>query len=240
MNLVKKLVALAVVLVSLVAAPVFAHSLKNLEDQLMRSEDYFQPVDLPAPDFALVDGEGRAVRMTDLRGKVVVLNFIYASCGDVCPLHSVMIAQLQAMINETPMRDRVAFVSITTDPSHDRGAVLIEYGSSHGLDPVNWTFLTSADGLPEDTTRQLARAYGLEFTATEDGEQMHGVVTHVIDRDGRLRARFHSLRFEPVNLVMFVNALVNDVHIPGEEPAHQPDFWSWLTSFFARAGTASP
>lgn len=113
------------------------------------------------------------------------------------------------MINQTPMRDRVAFVTITTDPGHDTGAVLTKYGEAHGADPSNWLFLTTRPGQPEDTTCFLAKAYGLEFTQTEDCEQMHGVVIHVIDQDGRLKARFHGLKFEPLSLVTFVNALVN-------------------------------
>ena len=55
---------------------------------------------------------------------------------------------------------------------------------------------------------------GLEFTQTADGEQMHGIVTHVIDQDGRLRARFHGLGFEPLNLVIYVNALTSRAQAP--------------------------
>jgi protein SCO1/2 len=230
---IRQMVAVATVLLSLATPPALAHSLKELEGQLSSKDRYFQPVHLPAPDFQLVDANGQEIRMSDLLGTVIVLNFIYTTCGDVCPLHSEVIAQLQTMINATPMKDQVAFISITTDPEHDRGAVLSEYGPIHGLDPVNWTFLTSPADKPEHTTRQVAKAYGLEFTETEDGAQMHGLVTHVIDRNGRLRGRFHSLRFEPVSLVTFVNALVNDVHKPGEESKPAGDFWSWLASLFA-------
>jgi protein SCO1 len=230
---------LIALLLALVAPPATAHSLKEIEDQLATNDQYFQPVDRAAPPFELVDAKGRTVRMSDLLGKVVVLNFIYATCGDVCPLHSAVIAQLQKKINATPMKDQVAFVSITTDPAHDRGAVLTEYGSTQGLDPANWTFLTSPPGAAEDTTRQIAKAYGLEFTETEDGAQMHGIVTNVIDRSGRLRGRFHGLDFDPVSVIVFVNALVNDVHEPGkEEEAQAADFWSWFGSLFAPTQTS--
>jgi len=226
-------VAWMTALLPILAGPVSAHSLEELGTQLSATEKYFQPVGLTTPDFALEDAAGRDVRMSDFRDKVVVLYFIYTTCGDVCPLHSVLIAQLQTMINQTPVKDRVAFVSITTDPQNDKGSVLTEYGESQGLDPVNWTFLTSGADQPEDTTRKIAKAYGLEFTETPDGAQMHGIVTHVIDRKGQLRGRFHSLRFDPVTLVTFVNALVNDVHRPGEQHEEANPIWSWLVSLFA-------
>ena len=54
------------------------------------------------------------------------------------------------------------------------------------------------------------------FTQAADGKPMHGVVTHVIDQDGRLRARFHGLEFDPVDLVVYVNALTNRAQAPDE------------------------
>jgi protein SCO1/2 len=210
--------------------PARSHSLNDFEQQLQDKEKYFQPVDVGAPDFALQDADGRVFHMTDFRGKVAVLHFIYTNCPDVCPLHAEKIAEIQSMINRTPMKGQVEFVTITTDPKRDTGAVLRDYGKAHGLDPANWVFLTTTPGEPEDTTRKLAQAYGLRFTQTEDGAQMHGVVTQIIDREGHLRARFHGLKFQSVSLVLLVNALVNDVH-PHEEQSRR-SFWDWLRDLF--------
>lgn len=221
---------LGLLIFAALATPAFSHSLEYVQQELHDKDNYFQPVDSPAPDFALQGADGRTVQMTDLRGKIVVLHFIYTNCGDFCPLHTELIATLQSMINKTPMKARVEFVTITTDPKRDTGEVLTDYGAAHGLDPVNWIFLTSGPEQPENTTRALAKAYGLEFTQTEDGEQMHGVVTHVIDQDGRLRGRFHALKFDPVSLVLFVNALINkDVPDDGHGA---PGFWDWLGRLF--------
>lgn len=221
-----KSITIAAIILAALASPALAHSLDYVEQQLMEKEDYFQPVDSEAPDFALEDAAGNPVEMADLRGKVVVLNFIYTNCGDFCPLHTELLASLQAMINPTPMRDRVRFVTITTDPSRDTGAALAEYSKAHGADLSNWLFLTTLPGQPEDTTRILAKAFGLEFTQTEDGEQMHGVVTHVIDQDGRLKARFHGLKVEPLSIVTFVNAVVNR-DLP-DDGHGRPGFLDWL------------
>jgi len=218
------LLAIAVTVAS--AAPVLAHSLGEVDQDLRAKETYFQPVDSEAPSFTLQDAAGRTVSLAGLRGKVVVMNFVYTNCPDVCPLHAERIAELQTMINQTPMKAMVEFVTITTDPKRDTGPVLNEYGQAHGLDPVNWVFLTAAPGQPEDGTRKIAESYGLKFTESEGGMQMHGIVTHVIDQDGRLRARFHGLKFEPVNLVVFVNALTNQTQKPHGHP--EPGLWDSL------------
>lgn len=221
---------LALGLTAALVSPVLSHSLEEVDRDLRDKENYFQPVDSEAPGFTLQDADGRVVRLADLRGKVVVLNFIYTNCPDVCPLHTERIAQIQVMINQTPMKAMVEFVTITTDPKRDTGQVLQDYRAAHGLDPVNWTFLTAAPGEPQDSTRKIAEAYGLKFTEDGDGMQMHGIVTHVIDQDGRLRARFHGLKFEPVNLVVFVNALTNRTQKPH---GHQePGVWDKLKGLF--------
>jgi protein SCO1 len=221
-------ISLAVLAASAPAAA--AHSLDELDAQLRDREKYFQPMDQNAPAFTLQDAQGRTVSLEDLRGKVVVLHFIYTSCPDVCPLHAERVAEIQEMVNRTPTRELVQFVSITTDPERDTPEVMRQYGSAHGLDPINWMFLTSGPDRPEDTTRKLAESFGHGFTKTEDGYEIHGVVTHIIDREGHWRANFHGLRFEPTNLVVFVNALVNDAGTPH---AHGPrSVWEAIRAWF--------
>lgn len=217
-------------LVLTIATPsVFAHSLHDLETELGGREKYFQPINKPAPDFALQDAAGHAVNFGDLRGKVVVLHFIYTHCPDVCPLHAERIAEIQRLVNQSPMKQQVEFITITTDPQRDRGEVLKDYGQTHGLDPVNWVFLTTKSDQPEDLTRKLAQQFGHRFDKTEDGYQTHGIVTHVIDKEGWWRANFHGLKFDPSNLVIFVNALVNDFE---KHPHPKPTFWERLMSWF--------
>ncbi|MBA3518821.1 MAG: SCO family protein [Rhizobiales bacterium] len=207
-----------------------AHSLESLQEQLFEKEQYFQIKNDPAPEFTLQDASGEPVKLADYRGKVVVLHFIFAGCPDVCPLHAERIARVQEMINITPMRDQVAFITITTDPKRDTPDVLSSYGQAHGLNEDNWTFLTSGPERAEDTTRKLAEQFGHTFTPAEDRLQIHSVVTHVIDREGMLRANFHGLGFEPTNLVLFINGLVN-ASVPHQEP-QPPSIWERIRSIF--------
>jgi protein SCO1/2 len=205
-------IALAAVLM---AAPAAAHHPdKNLDDVMGSKEKYFQPIDKPAPTSSLQDADGRKISLSDFKGKVVVLHFVYASCGDVCPLHADRIAEIQDMVNVSPSKEQVQFITITTDPHKDTPDVLRNYGPAHGLNGVNWLFLTTLPAQPEDTTRRLAEAFGHTFTQTPTGAQVHGVVTHVIDKQGLWRANFHGLNFQPINLVLYLNGLVNEVQRP--------------------------
>jgi protein SCO1/2 len=227
------LITFAAVLTILASAwAALAHSLENLQQDLFKKEQYFQIKDEPAPDFVLEDADGKPVALRDLSGKVLVLHFVYTRCPDVCPLHAEKIADVQKMINITPMKEQVEFITITTDPENDTPEVLRSYGPVHGLDPANWMFLTKSRSDPEDTTRKLAERFGHGFDKTNDGLQMHGIVTHIIDRDGRWRGNFHGLNFGPTNLVLYVNALVNDVHRPGDSEHPQLSIFQRILSWF--------
>jgi len=144
-----------------------------------------------------------------------VLNFIYTRCTEDCPTHMVLISRLQSMINAAGMAEQVQFITIATDTEDVQSTreLMRGYRTSFGLDSSNWRFLFRGEEDSADTTVKVAEAYGLKFVPVEEeAMQMHGVVTHVIDQTGQMRARFHGLSFEPVNLVSYVNALVNDEH----------------------------
>lgn len=208
---------------AVIATPLYAHSTKELEQEFNKKEAYFQALDKKTPDFELADAGGKLFQPADFAGKVVILHFIYLSCPDACPLHTEKLADVQARINASPMKDLVQFISVTTDPENDSPDKMREYGTIHGMDDANWMLLTVPPGKSENTTRDLARAFGHKFAVEDDGTQTHGVVTHVIDKTGRWRANFYGLEFKSVNMVLFVNALTNDFDRPG----HQQDTGLW-------------
>ena len=127
----------------LLAAGAGAHSIDEVLREIQEQDRYIQMMNYEAPGFALEDPHGRKVSLADFRGKVVILNFIYARCTDACPLHSELIAKIQAQVNATLMRDQVQFVTIATD-TEDAAAtaqIMRGHGKVHGLDPANWVFL---------------------------------------------------------------------------------------------------
>ena len=77
----------------------------------------------PAPAFTLTAQDERRLSLADLRGKVVVLTFIYTACADTCPLLTAKMATLQGRLG-ADFGTRVFFVSVTVDPERDTPAVL--------------------------------------------------------------------------------------------------------------------
>jgi protein SCO1/2 len=95
----------------------------------------------------VVTHEGKTVRFYDdlIKGKKVVLNFVYLSCKDICPLSTSRMAQVRQRLGEEVGRD-VFIYTITMDPEHDTPELLKEYADAFG-GGGGWLFLT---GKPED------------------------------------------------------------------------------------------
>ena len=224
------LMALGTALVMPVLSSAAAHSLADLQATLVEREKHFQPRDAPAPQFTLQGADGRLIGLADFRGKVVVLRFIDSNCRGECSRHIDRLAEVQSMVNQSPMKNQVQFVTVAIGPTAENKTSLTEFGRAHGLDPINWMLLTREAGQPERAIRKVAEQFGLRFEKTEGGNHIHGIVTHVIDKDGRWRADFRGLKFESTNLIVFVNALINDIAKPHEEP--NSTIWQKLKRWF--------
>lgn len=202
-----------------------AHSMDDVEASLNEKERYAQFVDQPAPPFDLTDTDDNTLSLDDLNGKTIVLNFLYTRCTEACPLHMNLIRQLQTGVKEEGLSEKVIFITIATDREDIAGTRenMRDYGENFDLNPRNWRFLYRAKGESPGLTSELAKAYGVQFTDTGEGVQVHGVVTHVIDPAGRMRARFHGLKFQPEHLVTYLKAIAI-----GPNAAADDGFWSRL------------
>lgn len=96
------------------------------------------------PDVKLVDANGVEValgRHLESETKPILLNFIYTSCGAVCPVMSATFAQLQADLGA--QRSSVRMMSISIDPEHDTPVALKAYARQYGAGP-QWQMLTGS------------------------------------------------------------------------------------------------
>jgi protein SCO1/2 len=94
------------------------------------------------PNVVLTTQDGAKVHFYDdlLKGKSVVIDMIYTSCGYACPLETARLAQVQKMLGDRVGKD-IFFYSITIDPQNDTPKVLKAYMQKYHIGP-GWTFLT--------------------------------------------------------------------------------------------------
>jgi protein SCO1/2 len=152
---------------------------------------------------ALVDQDGRPFRGDSLRGKVVLFNFIFTSCPNVCPVQTQALADVQRAL-PAPVRDRVQFVSVSIDPEHDTPAVLRSFASRVKVDFARWTFVT---GGTADIDR-LAEGLRLFAQNRERRPENHGTTLWLMDAGGRLMQRYAGDPPEVPRLVRELDTLV--------------------------------
>jgi len=121
--------ALWIVLV--LSVPLFAHA--HSMGKWVRKE-----VSGIAPDFILTNQDGRKISLQDLRGKIVVVTFIFTNCESGCLISTVKLKDVQSAFKNKP----VHLVSISFDPAHDTPARLKDYATHFEADLKNWSFLT--------------------------------------------------------------------------------------------------
>ena len=156
----------------------------------------------PAPAFALATHDGGRLTLAELRGRVVVVTFVYATCTDTCPLLTSKLAAIGKRLGDAP----VSFVAITVDPERDTPQVLKNYGVAHGATGPAWRLLT---GTPAEVA-EVIRRYGVFARRTERGEVDHTFLTSLIDRQGVLRVQYMGVRFNPDEMLGDLRALLRE------------------------------
>jgi protein SCO1/2 len=143
------------------------------------------------PDFRLTDQKGSPIALSDLREKVVAINFIYTSCPlpNFCLRIANNFGVLQKRFKGRLGRDLV-LLTVTFDPVHDIPEVLARYASRWNADPVTWHFLTG--GI--DDVQRVCQLFGVDVFPDE-GLMSHSLHTAIIDRQGKLVANIEGNQF---------------------------------------------
>ena len=158
-----------------------------------------------APAFVLLNQEGSRFDSTTLRGKVVVLDFIFTTCTDVCPLFTANFAQLQRTL-KNEHAGNVFLVSITTDPEVDSPKVLKSYAQRYGADFQNWAFLTGS----ESQLKQVWKGFDVRVIKKGRGLVQHTSLTTVIDRQGTRRFNYFGEKWQLKELLRDTSALLEE------------------------------
>ena len=153
-----------------------APSLTSLPNQLAPGEQ--------VPDFTMTDEDGKTLKLSDLRGKVIALTFIYTRCPlpDFCPRMDRKFSEIAGRVAAIPARiQSVRLISLSFDPEQDTPAVLKKHAEAQGASPPLWTFAVAS----HTELAKVARPLGLTYGPGRD-EIIHNLSIALIDPDGRL------------------------------------------------------
>ena len=171
------------------------------EARLLPRATILEPGDA-VPDVNITDQTGTSRRLSDWRGKVVALTFIYTRCPipNFCPLMDRHFATVQRQLRaEAGLDSRVHLVSISFDPEHDTPEVLAKHAARVGADPGRWSFVTA----PWDVIDPFARVFGVAVMREDKPMQeiLHNLRTAIIGKDGRLVRVLNGNEWTPEELM---------------------------------------
>ncbi|MEA2221320.1 MAG: hypothetical protein QOJ35_3946 [Solirubrobacteraceae bacterium] len=154
-------------------------------------EGAVRPPGIPPVDFGLRDEQGRLVRLSALRGRPVVVTFLYTTCKDTCPL---TVDQIRAALDE--LGHDVPVIAVSVDPSNDTPRAARRFTLQRQMTGrMRWV-------LGDEARLQLLwRAYGVQ---PQTDRREHSASTVVLDGRGRQRVGFATSVLTP-------SALAHDI-----------------------------
>ncbi|MCE2711211.1 MAG: SCO family protein [Cryomorphaceae bacterium] len=136
------------------------------------------------PFFFYTDENGKQVKSADFKGKVWIADFFFTSCQTICPLMTTNLKKLNLSMHD--LSADIQFISFTIDPDRDTPRMLKRYKKHHGIEAVNWTFLTGN----EEKTHLLGIENFQIFAGRDEESQggfAHSGAFTLVDKEGFVR-----------------------------------------------------
>jgi len=155
-------------------------------------------------DYVFRDTRGKRIKLSDLRGKPLVISLIYSSCADVCPVITSTLEGVDAIARDALGDDAYTIVTIGFDVSADNPVRMQSFARKYGVTVSDhWMFLSgdllSVLGLSEDI--------GFQFFESPKGFD-HLTQTTILDADGKVYRQIYGESFETPHFVEPMKNLV--------------------------------
>ena len=168
--------------------------------------------DLGDTHFKLVNQNNRKVIFPQfVKGKLVVMNYIFTNCPDICPLSTNNMRLIQERVKKEKIED-VEFVSISFDPLQDSPDVLLKFAEIRNLDLSNWEFLSGEKLMIDSLMNKIGIVAVIgDSTVFKDGRKIY-YYTHtdriqLMDADGKIRKNYRGSSINPDEILLDIKKL---------------------------------
>lgn len=147
-------------------------------------------------DYTFLSLDGRKVRLSDYRGKPLVIDMIYTHCPLVCAIKTRNLDALK-LSQDALGADSFAVLTIGFDTENDTPEAMDDFGKRMDVKMANWEFV-SADA---DTIKKLSKDLGFVFSPSPGGGFDHITQTTFIDGQGRVYQQIYGEEFDNKTLI---------------------------------------
>jgi protein SCO1/2 len=186
---------LAALVLALVAIPAVA---LDYDAAMRQSQD---AIGRTPADYAFTATDGRRVRLSDLRGKPLLVSFVYTGCGQVCPTTTRFLDKAVQQAASTLGQDAFNVASIGFNLPFDNAAAMRQFARHQGIDRAQWRFLSPDAGSVDAVTAD----FGFAYKASTGGFD-HVTQLSVVDANGRIVQQLYGESFDPKLLVNAVRS----------------------------------
>ncbi|MCI1753874.1 MAG: SCO family protein [Flavobacteriales bacterium] len=174
------------------------YSPTQLDPRLVGEEAAAEKGEHHIKPFHLIDQDGDSVSLADVKGKVVLADFFFTTCGSICPKMTTQLVRVQDAFRDD---DRVLLLSHSVTPGTDSVSVLKAYAVEYGVDHNRWRLMTG------DRKQIYDLARNSYFAAVDQGDGGPDDFVHtenfvLIDPQGRIRGFYDGTKPDEVDKAM--------------------------------------
>jgi protein SCO1/2 len=163
-------------------------------------------------DYALTDGDGRRVRIADLRGRPLLVSFIYTGCSQICPTTTKFLDQAVRQAARELGDDAFHVATIGFNLPFDNPAAMRHFAKQQGIDRATWKFLSPDPGSVTALTRDLGFAYDASASGFDHIAQLT-----LVDANGRVARQIYGATFDPALLTASLRELTTGAPAPAQD-----------------------
>ena len=144
---------------------------------------YIEANPVAIPNVPLLDSSNKVFYIQDLKGKTVLVDFIFTNCTSICPMMAQSFIKIQKKLVQTKLQDQVVLLTVSFDPKRDTTQRLSSYARSVQANSSFWKFAIVED---LHDLQALLDTFGIVVIPAPNDQYEHNSSIHLVDRSGKL------------------------------------------------------
>jgi protein SCO1/2 len=164
-------------------------------------------------DVSLTDHNGKEFMFSELKGKVLLVSYIYTNCPDICHIINKKMDVFKSQLIKNKIDKDVIFVSISIDPQNDTPDKLKQHINHMKFDTANWYFVTGSIGSVYRLIAQAGIFPVREAQSNKKNDYLDYIISHrdrisLVDKNGNIRKHYKGTTMDYDTIIKDMKSLI--------------------------------